>query len=99
MEPEITEYTICALPLDHGDAHHFAVVLQWRPGNLWVARRGGWRDYLDRNGEWQHGHEDSDEWRQAHWLDFATAVALAQTAAAELTVNGWTAEQILAGGR
>jgi hypothetical protein len=90
-----TKYTVCALPLDHREAGHFSITVEWRGNDKWAVCR--YSECLSVDGEWSYEPSTSgrtDEWIAAHRFDLDTALALADRAAPHITVNGYTVEQV-----
>ncbi len=98
-----TVYTVSALPPDHRENGLFAVTVEWRGhydgSDKWAACRH--RQCLDVNGEWDWESipsEREDDWLATHRFDLETALRLAQQAAPNITVNGFTPADVLARG-
>lgn len=101
LDPIITQYTVSALPEGHINYHLFSVTvdrLPQRDGSvMWAVRR--MRYCLTADGSWDWEHTPSgrtDEWLASHRHDLETALRLAREAAAHITVNGLSVDDVLA---
>lgn len=91
----ISEYTICALPEDHGSWRHYAIKVQRRGDGTWVLNWTGLYFANDAGGDYWVAHLSD-----ASKFDEAGALAAAEQLAPALEVNGITVQQSLArGGR
>lgn len=94
----ITEYTVCALPEDDVNAGHFSITVAYRGRGLWAVLRH--RFCLGADGEWDYEStpsEREDEWLAAHRFGLDDALRLAAEHVTQITVNGWTVADALAG--
>jgi len=91
-----THYTVSALPLEHREAGHFSLTVEWRGDGRWAVCRG--RMCLDADGVADFESQPSsraDAWLAAHRFDLDTALALAVREAPGLTCNGYTVADVL----
>lgn len=91
---------ICHLPDTHPAHRHYAIQLERRSGERWAATNRG--AVLNSDGGWDRELRNSDRagnhrWAVSHYFDFSTAQRMAKKAAPEVTVNGRTAADVLAG--
>lgn len=92
-----TRYTVSALPEDHPDSDMFEIAVEYRGDGLWGVRHLGYS--LSATGQWSPGPSTDDgreAWFAAHRFTKEAALAAAHDAAPKLTVNGFTAAQVLA---
>lgn len=97
----VRQYTVSTLPVDHPLRRHFEIQITARPGHRWAVGTGHndsrfTAQYVGVDGNWSRDpgdEEDSAAWTAAHWHDRDTAQRLAEAAAANLEVNGSTAEE------
>ena len=82
---EVTEITVCALPLDHPDADAFAIFVARWGGDRWSVRR--LTRYLSADGSWSAPAPGSAEWRATHLFTKQAALDLAVAAAPDVTYN------------
>lgn len=96
----VTRYDVSCLPAGHSSYHHLLVWVEWRGRDWWaVVRPGTPTECLDGRGERDfemRPSERTDEWLADHRFDLETALRLAKDVAPKLTVNGLTAEDLLA---
>lgn len=109
---KVTRYEVTCMPPDYPDADVFTVTVEWRGDDLWAVKRGAvsydaqgsrswgyvWEDDREpvtdeEHASYRRGH---DAWYDAHRFDLDTALEIAKKVAPLLSVNGWTAEKVLA---
>lgn len=94
---EVTSYTVCCLPPDHIDEYHFRITVERRAPNQWAVMHNGY--CLHTSGRWDYEPLPSsrtDQWKKSHRFDLETALKKARRMAPDVTVNGWTVEQVIA---
>lgn len=107
----VTRYSVSCLPEDHIDADVFAVTVAYRGNGRWAVQRGEHRFY-GADGKWstvfgwdrepvtdeeQAAYEAGYRaWLDAHRFDEETALRLADEAAPNVRVNGFTVADALA---
>lgn len=75
----------------------WSVSVEWRGRGKWAVYRLG--SCLSADGQWDYEPSPSnreDEWLDAHRFDLETALHLAREHAPHVTINGYTAMDILA---
>lgn len=92
MTPTVqpTEYTISALPEHHHEYHLFALRVRRRAGDHWHVEHVGYT--LTEDGDWAHPRSEPDTW------GYDEAIRRGLAAATTVTVNGFTAADVLAWG-
>lgn len=98
-EPHVhaTRYEVSLLPLDDRKRRHFTVYVEWRGHDRWAVTDGH-GSCLGTDGDWSHESPPAarrDAWLDEHRFDLDTALQLAKATAPTVTVNGFTATQVL----
>lgn len=102
VHEQVEVYAFCALPLEHPERESFTVRAEWRPRPSWRRPEDRWvvtsRGRTLSTGErWDYeSWERSDAWMTDHRFSQADAIARARRLAATVTVEGWSATQVLA---
>jgi hypothetical protein len=92
----ITEYTICALPVDNINYRHYAITVEYRGPGSWAVCHEGF--CFGTDGDWEYEPQPSSRdsnWLAAHRFDEATAIRAAEQQAPLMTCNGITVQQAL----
>lgn len=90
VHERITQYTVCALPEDHPEAHHFDVKVEYRGKGRWAVCHHGY--VLDHNNKWHYEPLPSartEAWLRRHRFGVDEARRRAAEVAPSITVNGW----------
>lgn len=93
----VTEVTVCAVPEDNITHHSYAITVAWRGDETYAVTH--YRRCLGTDGEWDFEPSPgsrTDKWIATHRFAYDTALRLARAAAPGVTVNGWSAAQIVA---
>jgi hypothetical protein len=93
----VTQYEVSRLPLDDEAAHGYTITVEYRGRGKWGVLDG--RYCLAADGSWEYEmrpSEREDDWLARHRFDLETALELAKTASADMTVNGRTVADALA---
>jgi hypothetical protein len=105
--PRVTEYKVSVFPpemtegedmLAASEADTWSLTVQWRGFGKWAVTNGG-HTCLGSDGGWDWEPIPSsreDDWLATHRFDLETALKLAAEHAPKVTINGYTALDILA---
>ncbi len=94
IKPEVTAYTVCAVPPDEAGNHlSFEIkVERAHHSGTWAVRRMGRCLGADGTWDWEPlPSSREDDWLEAHRFNLDTALRLAVEAAPHVVVNGVSA--------
>ena len=97
VQVQPTVYTVSLLPLDHFDAHVFAVTVEWRGEGRWAVKWAG--RCLSVDGRWDYESipsERTDEWLATHRFTCDEALERAKQVAPTIVVNGHRVQDVVA---
>jgi hypothetical protein len=99
-EPQVfvepTEYTVCALPLDHSEAPTFMLTVAWGSPDRWAVRRGPYCWHTDTGWDYERRPSERDEaWKSETRFPLDEALRIAREQAPLVRVNNWTPAEVL----
>jgi len=102
LEPhvDVTRYEVSILPLGHRERSSWTLTVEYRGPDSWAVLWGGMA--LSSNDGFDYEPSSSnrdDDYKATHRFPLAQAILRAKRVAPKLTVNGWTAREVLAGRR